>query len=441
MSDSNQQKLKSEVQELQSSIESKDMELLVSKQTATEAQNARYIARGRLEKVGEQAVETQTKVTQLLKKSSDTWDQLELKQKTLKVFQKLPESEKAELQGVIDHTNQEIQKLQEELEIIQAELESEKKKACSLPDQLSQANKELAEKSARVQELEWVRQELDTLLELKRKRVDQLLMQVAAASNLQQYNMKMKVIKILTFGISDVNLYIYIFIQHQLVTIKMELEAKIAEVANLKQTVAYQDAEVQRLSAKLRSKEALLHVQILLMQLSQATKPDHTQELKSMGELQRLTEKVSELRVKLLYAEDAKQEAQRQMEAAELKSRLLQEIVREYRQNPPPVPPRQLQRLAPKLQESRNPPPPVPPKQLQRQAPKLQESKQAPPPVPPRQLQESRLAPELQESRNNPPPVPPKRLQNLEPELQESRQTSLSVTPKQSRKPVSKSIA
>ena len=112
-------------------------------------------------------------------------------------------------------------------------------------------------------------------------------------------------------------------------------------MANLKETVAYQDREVKRLSDELRSREALL--QTLLMQLSQ-TRPDHTQELKSKEELQRLTEEVSELRAKLYRAEDVKQEAQRQMEAAELKSRLLQEIVRENMLTPPPVPPRRARR-------------------------------------------------------------------------------------------------
>ena len=127
--------------------------------------------------------------------------------------------------------------------------------------------------------------------------------------------------------------------------------AKAAEVAKLKETVAYQDGEVKRLSAELRSREALL--QSLLMQLSQATKPDHTQELKSKEELQRLTEEVSELRAKLFRAEDAKQEAQRQMEAAELKSRLLQETVREYRQTPPPVLPKPARKPAQASQVSK----------------------------------------------------------------------------------------
>ena len=90
---------------------------------------------------------------------------------------------------------------------------------------------------------------------------------------------------------------------------------------------------MKSLRSELGAKEALL--QMLLTQLSQATEPDPTQQLK----LQRLTKEVSELRTKVIDAEDAKQEAERQKEAAELKSSLLQEIVRDIR-SPPPVPPR-----------------------------------------------------------------------------------------------------
>ena len=153
----------------------------------------------------------------------------------------------------------------------------------------------------------------------------------------------------MSLRISDITVFdsyilVKIIIQHQLIIAKKELEAKAAEVANLKETVAYQDGEVKRLSAELRSRETLL--QSLLLQLSQATKPDHAQELKSKEELQRLTEEVSELRAKLFRAEDAKQEAQRQMDAAELKSMFLQEIVREYRKTPPPIPPRRVRKPA-----------------------------------------------------------------------------------------------
>ena len=174
------------MQELQSAIESKDMELVVNKQTATEAQNARDIVRGRLDEIGKKAVEVQTNVAALSKISSDTQDQLELKQRNLEASQKG--------QGDVDRAHKEIQKLQEELEAVQAELASEKEKARSLPNQLQQAKKELAEKSVRVQELESAQQKLETSLESQRERVDQLLMQKSIASDLEQHNTEMKVL-------------------------------------------------------------------------------------------------------------------------------------------------------------------------------------------------------------------------------------------------------
>ena len=121
---------------------------------------------------------------------------MEPKQSTLRVLQKLTEREKeeGEVQGAIDHTNKEIQKLQREFDVVQAELASERETARSLPEQLEQATKELAEKSAKVWELEWARQNLETLLEHERKSVDQLLMQATVASDLRQHNMEIKVL-------------------------------------------------------------------------------------------------------------------------------------------------------------------------------------------------------------------------------------------------------
>ena len=176
-------------------IELKDTELVVHKQTTTEARRAREIARGRVDKVGEKAVEVRAQVALLLKKSCDIQKELEPKQSTLRALQKLTEREReGEFQGAIDHTNKEIQKLQREFDVVQAELASEREKARSLPEQLEQATKELAEKSAKVWELEWARQNLETLLEHERKSVDQLLMQATVASDLRQHNMEIKVL-------------------------------------------------------------------------------------------------------------------------------------------------------------------------------------------------------------------------------------------------------
>ena len=167
--------------------------MVVYKQTTTEARNARDIARGRVNKVGEKAVEIQTKVALLIEKSRDTQKELELKQGNLKALQELTDRKKEEFQDIIDHSKQEVQKFQEEFEAIQAELASEREKARSLPEQLQQATKELAEKSARVEELERARQKLETLLEHERKSVNQLIMQATVASDSQQHSMEMKV--------------------------------------------------------------------------------------------------------------------------------------------------------------------------------------------------------------------------------------------------------
>ena len=170
------------------------MELVISKQTATEAQIARDVARGSLDDVGKKAVEVQSNVAALIKISSDTQQELELKRRNLEALRKSPVSKKEQFQGDVDHTHKEIQKLQEELKAVQAELASEKEKARSLPEQLQQAKKELAEKSVRVQELESAQQKLETSLENQREKVDLLLMQKSVASDLQQHNNEIKVV-------------------------------------------------------------------------------------------------------------------------------------------------------------------------------------------------------------------------------------------------------
>ena len=139
-------------------------------------------------------MEVQTNVVLLSKKSSDIRSQLEQKRRNRETLKKRVLRKKEEFQGVVDHTNEEIRKLQEELAAIQAELASEKEKARSLPEQLQQAKKELAEKSVRVRELESTQQKLETSLENERERVNQLLMQESVASDIQQHNTEIKVL-------------------------------------------------------------------------------------------------------------------------------------------------------------------------------------------------------------------------------------------------------
>ena len=181
-----QQQICSQVEQMRSAIESKDVELMVRKQTSSEAQNARALAREKFQQIKRDAVQVQTRVTKLIAQRIEIRKQLEQKERGLRKLQRIQEREKGELQSLIDERNEEITRLQQALEAVQAELAFEKQKASSLQEQLQQATKDLEVKSARVQELESSRQELVTLLDSQRKMVDQLLMQQAAASNSQQ---------------------------------------------------------------------------------------------------------------------------------------------------------------------------------------------------------------------------------------------------------------
>ena len=171
---------------MRSAIESKDMELMVRKQTSSKAQNARALAREKFKQIKRDAVQVQTRVTKLISQRIKIQKQLDQKERGLRKLQQILEREKGELQSLIDEKNEEITRLQQELEAVQVELAFEKWKASSLQEQLQQATKDLEVKSARVQELESAHQELKAFLDSQRKMVDQLLMQQAAASNSQQ---------------------------------------------------------------------------------------------------------------------------------------------------------------------------------------------------------------------------------------------------------------
>ena len=108
----------------------------------------------------------------------------------------------------------------------------------------------------------------------------------------------------------------------------------------LRQTIALKEGEVKGLCTQLQSQEALL--QKLLTQPPPVAKPDPTQELKVEEEFEGLTIEVAELRARLVEVENMKHEAQRQMEVAQLESRLLLELTTELRaaRQPPTVKPK-----------------------------------------------------------------------------------------------------
>ena len=179
---------------------------MVKKQTSIGAQNARVLAREKFERVKHDAVQVQTRVTELITKRTEMLKLLKQKECGLRTLQRIQEREKGELQSLIDERNDEITRLKQELEAVQAELASEKQKASSLQKQLQQVTEDLAGKSARVQELEWARQKLETLLDSERKRVDQLLMQqTAASSSQQQYTKEIEVAMTIQFNVNIIH--------------------------------------------------------------------------------------------------------------------------------------------------------------------------------------------------------------------------------------------
>ena len=83
-------------------IESKDMELMVRKQTSSEAQNARALAREKFKQIKRDAVQVQTRVTKLISQRIKIRKQLDQKERGLRKLQQILEREKGELQSLID---------------------------------------------------------------------------------------------------------------------------------------------------------------------------------------------------------------------------------------------------------------------------------------------------------------------------------------------------
>ena len=174
-----QKHLYSRVDQIQSDIRSNDTEVAVKKQALSEAQDVRDIARGRLNEAEKKRLEAETNMVILTEKESNIQRQLELKERELNALQKLLEKENEEFQALVDNKNEEIQKLHQ---VIQTKLTVEGEKGCSFQEQFQQASKELADKSARIQDLEKEQLKLETQLEIEKMRVGQLLMVATTAS-------------------------------------------------------------------------------------------------------------------------------------------------------------------------------------------------------------------------------------------------------------------
>jgi len=95
-----------------------------------------------------------------------------------------------------------------------------------------------------------------------------------------------------------------------------------SEVEAFKQTIAEKDWEIAKLSEELQTLQSQLHE-------VRRCQPEEDEE----GELHRLMVETSELRVKLVEAEDEKQEGERQLDAIHQQMESLQQLIIELREN------------------------------------------------------------------------------------------------------------
>ena len=138
-----------------------------------------------------EATSAHARVKVLLERRKEMGRQLQLRNKELSFLQQLQgqlreseegKREREELKEVLMHKDVEVRQLQEQLREVEKELGCAREKAHSLREELQRVTVELAEKSARVQELERTRDKLEGYLDWERRRVDMLLIQSTACT-------------------------------------------------------------------------------------------------------------------------------------------------------------------------------------------------------------------------------------------------------------------
>ena len=141
----------------------------------------------------QQAASVHERVKMLLDKKNEVERQLKLRWSELGFLQQLHgylvgsedggwDREGEELTEVMIQKDEEIKQLQKQLSGLEKELECAREEARSLREELHRVTVELAEKSARVQELERVRDKLEGSVNWQRKLVEMSLIQSTAAA-------------------------------------------------------------------------------------------------------------------------------------------------------------------------------------------------------------------------------------------------------------------
>ena len=141
----------------------------------------------------QQATSAHERVKMLLAKKSEVEGHLKLRQSELGFLQQLQgylvgsddggQDGGEKLGEVLIQKDKEVRQLQEQLKEVEKKLECAREEAHSLREELQRVTVELAEKSARVQELERAREELKESVNWQRKLVEMSLIQSTAAAS------------------------------------------------------------------------------------------------------------------------------------------------------------------------------------------------------------------------------------------------------------------
>ena len=203
---------------------------------------------------------------------------------------------------------------------------------------------ELADKSGQVRQLEWTKSMLEICLKSGNTKVEMVLIQSSAATGSKEaLHKEIKVLEhqniqlfncILTFkshapiallysmASSIISFIVYSFnFKDQLSSVEKEYNAiPGSEIEAFKQTIAEREREIAELSEELQTLQARL----------QGVSRYRSEEEEE--ELHRLTVETSELRAKLVEAEDEKQDGKRWLEATHQQMESFQQLIAELRE-------------------------------------------------------------------------------------------------------------
>ena len=187
-----QSQLLSRAQQLHQEVETYDHRLSEVTHSLEQARKWRGDVTNKRIYARREAASAHARVKVLLERRREMGRQLQLRKRELSFLQQLQgqlkeseegKREREELREVLMYKDVEVRQLQEQLREVEKELGCSKEEARSWREELQRVTVELAEKSARVQELERARDKLEESVNWQRKLVEMSLIQSTAAAS------------------------------------------------------------------------------------------------------------------------------------------------------------------------------------------------------------------------------------------------------------------